>query len=182
MSQKALIIIDLQKDYFPGGKWELDEIGKASENAARLIKSFRAKNDLVIHVRHEFVSDSSPFFNPGSVGAAIHDKVKPIPGELVVLKNQVNSFQETNLKEILTQNNVQDLVICGAMSHMCVDATTRAATDLKYECTLIHDACATRDLEFNGIVVPSRQVHAAHMAALSFAYANLVSTDEFLNA
>jgi nicotinamidase-related amidase len=67
------------------------------------------------------------------------------------------------------------------MSHMCVDAATRAASDFGYKVTVIHDACATHDQDFNGVKVPAAQVHAAFMAGLAFAYATLKSTDEFLS-
>ncbi len=180
MSKKALVVIDLQNDYFPGGKWVLEGINSAAEKASRLIALFRETNDSVIHVKHEFLTDDSPFFSPGSVGASIHEKVSPSKGEPVVLKHQINSFRDTDLKEVLRQKNIDELVICGAMSHMCVDATTRAAADFGYLCTLIHDACATRELEFNGSRIPAQQVHADHMATLGFAYANIISTENYL--
>ncbi|MNZ85956.1 Streptothricin hydrolase [compost metagenome] len=136
----------------------------------------------MVHVRHEFNSDAAPFFTPGSEGAKLHPKVLNRPDEPVVLKHFVNSFRETELQSILDQQGIESLVIVGSMSHMCVDGITRAATDLGYSVTVIHDACATRDLEFNGLVVPAAQVHAAFMSALGFAYANVVSTETFLAA
>ena len=66
------------------------------------------------------------------------------------------------------------------MSHMCIDATTRAAADFGYKATLIHDACATKDLEFGGESVPATKVHAAFMAGLNGAYATLSTADDFL--
>lgn len=98
----------------------------------------------------------------------------------MVLKHFVNSFRETELEAILDQHDIEQLVVVGSMSHMCIDGVTRAAADLGYGVTVIHDACATRDLEFNGVVVPAAQVHAAFMSSLGFAYASVVSTDEFL--
>ena len=97
-----------------------------------------------------------------------------------MLKHHVNSFRETDLKAIRDRHGVEEVVICGAMSHMCVDAGTRAASDLGYRCVVVHDACATRDQEFDGAVVPAAQVHAAFMAALKFGYAKAVSTEEYL--
>jgi nicotinamidase-related amidase len=181
MTKKALLVIDLQKDYFPGGKWTLDGIDAATSNAVRLVAAERDAGNLVVHVRHEFPTSDAPFFTPGSEGAEIHKDVQPISGETVILKNQVNSFRDTNLKDILDRNGIEEVVICGAMSHMCVDAATRAANDFGYRCTVIHDACASRDLEFNGVRVPAQQAHAAYMASLGFAYANTISTDEYLN-
>jgi nicotinamidase-related amidase len=178
--KRALVLIDIQNDYFPGGKWTLSGIESAADNAARVLAAARAAGDLVVHVRHEFPTADAPFFAPGSSGAQIHPKVKSREGEPVVLKHHVNSFRETDLKAILDRHGVEEVVICGAMSHMCVDAGTRAASDLGYRCVVVHDACATRDQEFEGAVVPAAQVHAAFMSALKFGYAKAVSTEEYL--
>ena len=182
MPKRALVLIDIQNDYFPGGRWTLSGIDAAADNAAKLLAAARGAGELVVHVRHEFPSADAPFFAPGSAGARIHPKARNLDGEPVVLKHHVNSFRETDLKAILDQNGVEEVVICGAMSHMCVDAGTRAASDLGYRCVVVHDACATRDQEFVGAVVPAAQVHAAFMAALQFGYAKVVSTEEHLAA
>ena len=181
MSKQALIIIDIQNDYFPSGKWPLDGAERAADNAARLLDAARQRGDLVVHVRHEFNSADAPFFAPGSRGAAIHPKVLPVDDEPVVLKHKVNAFLDTNLKHLLDQQGVKALTIVGSMSHMCVDAATRAAADLGYDVPGAHDACATLPLDFNGKQVPAAQVHDATMAALAFAYASVVKTDELLN-
>ncbi len=180
MARRALILIDVQNDYFAGGKWPLVEMDLAADNAAELLAAARAAGDLVVHVRHEFPTADAPFFAPGSDGARIHSKVRSLDGEPVVLKHHVNSFRETDLKAILDRHQVEELVLCGAMSHMCVDAGARAASDLGYRCVVVHDACATRDQEFNGTVVRAADVHAAFMAALGFGYAKLVSTQDYL--
>lgn len=181
MSKRALVVIDLQNDYFPDGRFPLDGIGAAAANAARVLDAARADGDLIVHVRHEFATQDAPFFAPGSEGAAINGTVQPRDGEAVVLKNAVNAFQGTNLKELLDGNAAKDVTIVGAMSHMCIEAATRAAADHGYRVTVIHDAVATRDLEFGNAVVPAAQVHAASMAALAFAYATVQSTDTYLN-
>lgn len=180
MPVRAVVLIDVQNDYFAGGKWPLQGMDLAAENAAAVLAAARAAGDLVVHVRHEFPSTEAPFFTPNSEGAKIHPKVRALEGESVVLKHHVNSFRETDLKAILDKHGVEEVIICGAMSHMCVDAGTRAASDLGYRCVVVHDACATRDQEFNGTVVSAADVHAAFMAALGFGYAKLVSTAEYL--
>lgn len=182
MSKQALIVVDIQNDYFPQGKWPLAGAEAAADNAARLIEAFRQGADQVVHIRHEFTSDSAPFFTPGSEGAQLHPKVLNRADEPVVLKHFVNSFRETELQTVLDHHGIKHLVIVGSMSHMCIDGVARAAADMGYEVTVIHDACASRDLEFNGLVVPAAQVHAAFMSALGFAYANVVSTEQFLAA
>lgn len=182
MAKRALVVVDLQNDYFPGGKWTLSGIDAASDNAGRLLAAARAAGEPVLHVRHEFRSEDAPFFTPGSPGAQIHPRAANRAGEPVILKHFVNSFRETELKPTLDGLGVTEIVLCGAMSHMCIDAATRAAADFGYQVTVIHDACASRDLEFSGVTVPAAHVHAAFMAALGFAYARLCSTDEFLAA
>ena len=182
MTKKALIVVDIQNDYFPDGKWPLAGAEAAADNAARIIAAARAAGDLVVHIRHEFTGENAPFFEAGSEGAQIHPKVLNRPDEHVVVKNHVNSFRETDLKQMLDANGITEVVIVGSMSHMCVDGITRAAADMGYSVTVVHDACASRDLEFNGLTVPAAQVHAAFMSALGFAYASVVSTDEFLRS
>jgi len=179
-SKQALIIVDIQNDYFPGGKWTLSGIDAAADNAARLLAAARASGDLVVHIRHEFPTADAPFFAPGSTGVEIHSKVKNRENEHVIVKNHINSFRETKLKDVLDHNGIRDVVICGAMSHMCIDGITRAANDYGYNCIVIHDACASRDLEFNGVKVPAEYAHAAFMAALEFGYAKTISTHDFL--
>ncbi|WP_434672933.1 cysteine hydrolase family protein [Pseudomonas sp. R1-15] len=181
MSKQALIVVDIQNDYFPQGKWPLVGAETAADNAARLIEAFRQAGNQVVHIRHEFTSDEAPFFTPGSEGAQLHPKVLNRADEPVVLKHFVNSFRETELQAILEQHGIERLVVVGSMSHMCIDGITRAAADMGYEVTVVHDACASRDLEFNGLVVPAAHVHAAFMSALGFAYANVVSTAQFLS-
>ncbi|VVP42193.1 Peroxyureidoacrylate/ureidoacrylate amidohydrolase RutB [Pseudomonas fluorescens] len=182
MAKQALIVVDIQNDYFPQGKWPLVGVDAAADNAAQLIAAFRDAGDSVIHIRHEFTSPEAPFFSPGSDGAKLHPKVLNRADEPVVLKHFVNSFRETELQSILEEQGIKELVVVGSMSHMCVDGITRAAADMGYSVTVIHDACASRDLEFNGLTVPAAHVHAAFMSALDFAYASVVSTDEFLAA
>ncbi|MCU0120170.1 cysteine hydrolase [Pseudomonas sp. B2M1-30] len=182
MAKQALIVVDIQNDYFPQGKWPLVGADAAADNAAQLIAAFREAGDSVVHIRHEFTSTDAPFFTPGSDGAQLHPKVLNRADEPVVLKHFVNSFRETELQAILDEQGIKELVVVGSMSHMCVDGVVRAAADLGYTVTVIHDACATRDLEFNGVSVPAAQVHAAFMSALGFAYASVVSTREFLTA
>ena len=92
----------------------------------------------------------------------------------------MNPFRETDLQQVLEKSGIEKVVVVGNMSHMCIDAVTRHAVDLGYQTTVIHDACATHDLEFNGVRVPAMHVHAAFMAALRFGYAKLVSAAEFV--
>lgn len=179
MSSTALIVVDIQNDYFPGGKWPLVGADAAADNAVKVVQAARDAGDLIVFIRHESGADA-PFFTPGSEGARLHPKVLNLEHEPVVLKHFPNSFRDTGLQALLEEKGIEHLVIIGSMSHMCIDATTRAAADLGYTVKVIHDACASRDLEFNGDVVPAGQVHAAFMSALGFAYAEVLNTEAYL--
>lgn len=170
----ALLLIDVQNDYFPGGKMELVGSVEAGRKAAEVLEAFRASGWPVVHVRHESVQPGPTFFLPGTPGAEIHEGVRPLPGEVVATKHFPNSFRETGLAERLRALSVGRVVIAGMMTHMCVDATTRAAFDLGLECTVLSDACATRDLSFEGRMVAAADVHAAFLAALGSAYARVL--------
>lgn len=180
MSTKALIVVDIQNEYFPQGKLSLVGINEAADNAALVIESAREKGHTVIHVRHEMPSADAPIFTPGTDGVEINEKVKPIEGEAVVVKHYPNSFRETSLKDLLDKEDIKDVTVIGAMSHMCIDATVRAAVDFGYTTTTIHDACATLDLEFNGTTVPAAHAHATIMAAIEFMYGEVIDTQTWI--
>lgn len=179
MSNRAIVVVDLQNEYWPEGGLPLTNIAAAAENAARVMAHGRAAGDLVINVRHEMPT-GAPVFAPGSHGSQIHATVAPAEGETVITKAFPNSFLHTGLKALLDAKGIEEVVVFGAMSHMCVDATVRAANDFGFRTVTVHDACATRELEFNSVAVPAAQVHAGFMAAFAFGYGEVISTNAFL--
>jgi Amidases related to nicotinamidase len=173
----ALLLIDIQNDYFPGGSMELAGSVAAATNAANILSVFRRRHLPVFHVQHISTRPGASFFIPGTEGINIYSPVSPIDGEMVVTKNYPNSFRDSCLLEKLQELNPSRLFIAGMMTHMCVDTTVRAAFDLGFKCTVAHDACATKDLIFNGQKIHSTNVHASFMAALSGMFAEIVATD-----
>jgi nicotinamidase-related amidase len=176
--QAALIIIDIQNDYFPGGRMELEGSVEASQRAATLLESFRRKGQPLVHIQHVSNRPGASFFLPDTEGVNIHANVAPRGGEMVLQKHFPNGFRGTGLLEHLRGLGADHLVIAGMMTHMCVDATTRAAFDLGFSCSLVHDACATRALVFGEQRVPAAQVHAAFVAALAGLYAKVQGAAE----
>jgi nicotinamidase-related amidase len=175
----GLILVDIQNDYFAGGRMELEGISEAGQKAAELLSVFRENNWRTFHIQHLAARKGATFFLPDTEGAEIHDCIKPLSDETVIQKFYPNSFRETALLEELKKNQIGQVVICGAMSHMCIDATTRAAFDLGFKCMVIQDACATRNLEFGGKTIAAEQVHGSFMAALGSAYAGVLTLEEF---
>jgi nicotinamidase-related amidase len=176
--RSALLIIDIQNDYFPGGTMELEGADAAAAHASSVLKRFREQKMPVFHVRHLSTRPGATFFIPGTAGAEIREAVRPREGETLIEKNFPNAFRSTSLKDVLEKQQIRNLVVAGMMTHMCVDATVRQAADLGYQVTLLADACATRAQSFAGETVPARQVHAAFLAALNGFYAKVIHAHE----
>jgi len=170
LDSTALIFIDIQDFYFPGGASELVEPEKAAEQAKILLNYFRENKGLVVHVKHDF-----------SPGGEIHQLVKPLDNEKVFTKKEVNAFLNTGLNDFLKQNNIKNVTLCGMQTHMCLEAATRAAHDFGYDCTVIEDACATRDLKFGDVTVKSKDVHYSTLATLK-SYSKVDNLKEYLES
>jgi nicotinamidase-related amidase len=168
-STTALLIIDVQDFYFPGGAQPLHRPEAASANAGRLLAAFRSHGRLVVHVGHQV-----------RAGGDFHPDVAPLPSELVVMKSEVNSFQGTELLKHLREAGIGRLVVCGMQTHMCLEGAVRAAADHGFQCVVVGDACATRDLTRNEVVVPAVGVHQTTLATLDGIYAEVMSADVFL--
>ena len=166
----ALLIIDIQDFYFPGGKMPLVEPEAAARNAGKVLAAFRAEGKPVIHVRHDF-----------EPGGSIHASVAPVEGEKVFTKTEVSCFNGTQVLAHLKDLGVEQLVIVGMQTHMCLEAATRAAHDLGFEVTVVGDACATPDLTYGDRTVPAADVHASTLATLDRTYAKVVDTETYLS-
>ncbi len=169
-TKTALLLIDIQNFYFEGGSSALVNPIPASENAAKVLNDFRTKNRLVIHIKHGEGPQSD-----------IHQNVKALPNEKVFVKQEVNSFLNTGLLAYLEENQIKRLVLCGMQTHMCLEAATRAAADLGFECIVIGDACATKDLKFGDKVIKAEDVHYSTLATFR-PYAKVMDTAEYLNS
>lgn len=178
MPDSALLIIDIQNDYFPGGKNVLHQPEEAAANAALALAAYRKAGLPVFHIRHESLQTGATFFHPGTPGADIHPQAAPVEGERVLLKHVPNAFSGTGLHEELQALGIQRLTVCGMMTHMCIDTSVRAARDLGYAVTLLEDACATRDLEWQGERIPADTVQKAMLASLKGTFARIIRVEE----
>lgn len=174
----ALVIIDIQNDYFPGGAMELVGATQAGEQAKKVLEIFREKALPIVHIQHISVHPGATFFLPNTQGAEIHECVFPKEGETIIQKHFPSSFRGTTLLEHLRKHEISRLVIVGMMTHMCVDTTTRAAADLGFECLLVDSACATRTLSFQEKVVSAENVHTSFIASLNGVFAKIVSPED----
>ena len=175
----ALLIIDIQNDYFPGGRMELVNPLEAAKKAYMLLQCFREHGGHHIHIQHISTRPGATFFLPGDRGTDIHDSVAHFEGEPLVQKHFPNSFRETNLLDILREWGIERVVITGMMTHMCVDATARAAADLGFQVLIAEDACATRDLKYGDTTIPAEHVHKAFLAALK-SYGQVLTSEQII--
>ncbi len=156
MSKKALIVIDLQNDYFPGGGFPLWNTENTLNNIKSAIAKANEQNIPVVHVQH--IADPSagisPFFNEGTEGAAIHSEIMAVaPEGKVVIKHFADSFEQTNLEEVLTELNVDELLICGMMTQNCVTHTAISKAAEKYNVSILVDCCTTVDEMIHNIAL-----------------------------
>lgn len=177
---QALVLVDIQNDYFAGGRMTLVGADAAAQNAANLLVSFRARGLPLFHVQHVSTRPNATFFIAGTDGVDLHAAVKPLAGESVIQKNFPNAFRATRLDTELRARGVTELVIAGMMTHMCIDTTVRAAFDLGFKVDLAHDACATRDLRFGATDFTAAQVHGSFIAALHGTFATARSAAQIV--
>ncbi len=178
--KEALVIIDVQNDYFSGGRCELYHPNEALEVTKQLLDSFRKRKLPVIFIQH-IMLDKGFFFEEGTKGVEIHSEIKPLSTETVIVKHAPSSFYQTSFEECLKDNQVTDLVVCGMMTHMCVDTTVRVASDYGYHTTLIQDACTTKDMVWDGKTYSAEVVHNIFVGALSGGFADVKTGKEYLN-
>lgn len=175
----ALLIIDVQNDYFPQGRWELHKANEVLANVKELLAYYRKNNLPVYHVQH-IAPEGAPFFEVGTSGVEIHSEVSPFEGEKLIQKNYPSSFLKTNLREELEKDGITNLTVCGMMTHMCIDTTVRAAQDFGYGVRLVDDACTTKDLEVKGQVIDAETVHNTYMGSLAQGFAEIFNTQDIV--
>jgi nicotinamidase-related amidase len=175
----ALLVIDIQNDYFEGGKYPLVNPLAAAKKAYELLQCFREHGGRHVHIQHISLKPDAAFFVKGDIGSDIHDSVAHFEGEPIVYKHHPNSFRETNLLEMLKEWGVERVVITGMMTHMCVDATARAAADFGFQVIVAEDACATRDLVYSETTIPAELVHKSFLAALK-SYGKVMKAEEII--
>jgi nicotinamidase-related amidase len=179
MLKTALLLIDFQKDYFPGGKHPLVNPLEAAQRAYMILQCFREHGGHHVHIQHISKTPDAAYFIPGDRGTDIHDSVAHFEGEPIVYKHDKNAFLNTDLLELLKSWGIERVVICGMMTHLCEDATARGAYDLGFQVILADDACATRDLQYGNTTIPAELVQKSFLAALK-SYGKVMKSEEIL--
>lgn len=175
----ALILIDFQKDYFPGGKHSLVDPLEAARNAYMLLQCFREHDGYHVHIQHISKEPGAAYFISGDRGTDIHDSVAHFEGEPIVYKHEPNAFLNTELLALLKGQGIERLVICGMATHLAVEATARAASDLGFQVIVAEDACATHDLTYGETIIPANYVQKVSLATLK-TYGKVMKSEAIL--
>lgn len=146
--KQALIVIDIQNDYFPNGNYPLWNAEKVLSNTENAIASAIKQEMMIIYVQHIANPDkgASPFFNEGTTGVKLHPRlIAAAPHAELIIKRHADSFYQTNLDELLQAQGIQELFICGMMTQNCVTHTALSKSAEKYQLSILADCCTTVD-------------------------------------
>ena len=181
----AVLVIDFQNEYFPGGRMVIPDGASALENTRRLIKAADAKGIRVIHVQHVLPA-GAPLFAEAGKTAQFHPDMQPRTGETVVQKDNVSVFAGASaavMDRTLKEAGIDTLIVTGLMTHACVSGAARdaAAAPRGYRVIVSSDATATRDLQLaTGTRIDHKTLHAASLATVEDTYGDVMTTDAII--
>jgi nicotinamidase-related amidase len=179
LKDSALIMVDCQNTYRQG-VMQLVNVEPAIKEAQKLLQLARDLRIPIIHIQHD-AGVGTPYDVTAEIGA-ISPEVSPKNGEAVVVKNYPNSFVATPLEAQLKALGIENVVIAGFMTHMCINSTARGAFNLGFKPTVVASACATRSLVgANGKVIDAQTMHDSALAAIRDLFAVVVDDVAHLN-
>ena len=153
MSNRALVVIDIQRDYFEGGKFVLFNTAPVLENILAAIKHAQAQQIPVILVQH-VAQGPAPFFNADTSGVEIHPDILTLAADApIVIKAFSDSFEKTELQALLAAQSIDELLICGMMTQNCVTHTAISKAAEQYKVSILADCCTTSDAMTHNIAL-----------------------------
>ena len=173
LNNASLLIIDAQNEYL-SGPLALSGMPAANANIALLLDAARKAKRPVVHIRH--LGTVGGMFDPQGERGEFIKGLEPQGDEVIIEKRMPNAFNDTGLQKALENLGSLDVIVCGFMSHSSVSTTVRAAKDYGFRCTLVEDACATRDLPTRDGIIPAADVQRTEMAIMNDNFATLART------
>lgn len=191
---KALVVIDVQESFRQRPTWQAMDNQQIAEQVARLVDAARAAGDLVVWVLHS-EPGSGTVFDPTRGYVRLIEGLAARDGEPQIVKTSANAFTTTNLQQLLTQRQVQEVIICGIRTEQCCETTARLASDLGYAVTFVTDATTTSaiphpdappDQSIAELLADPRTLSAAHIIErterilASREFATIATTDQLV--
>ncbi|MDT8715240.1 cysteine hydrolase [Clostridium sp. 19966] len=177
--KKALLVIDVQNEYFTG-KLKVTYPINSLDNILKVMDHARKNNMIIIIVQHASISGDT--FIRNSNEWQIHPKIIEKSYDYLIEKTKPSSFYETNLEEILKKENITGVVISGYMTQMCCDTTSREAFHKGYYVEFLSDATGTIDVNNKVGVVSSEELHKVTLITQSLKFSDVISSDEWMKS
>jgi nicotinamidase-related amidase len=180
--KRALLVIDVQNEYFPGGLLPVSYPQGSMENILNVIETAQLNGVMVIVIQHTAPQPGSKTFVKDSWGWTLHDSIKNNGYDYLIEKNLPGSFTGTNLEDILKENGIDTVAISGYMTQMCCDTTARQAFHLGYSVEFLSDATGTLDISNYAGKVTAEELHRSILVTQAMRFSKVLSTDDWIKS
>jgi nicotinamidase-related amidase len=179
MMNKALLVIDVQNEYFTGAL-PVTYPQNSSANIVAAIKAAEVADIPVVMVQHTATAKGAKSFIKGMRGWELHDSVKNAKIAHYVEKTMPSSFVDTDLEAWLRKNNINTVVISGYMTQHCCDTTARYAHHLGFDVEFLSDATGTLDFANKAGKASAEEIHRVTLVEQAFRFSDVMSTKEWI--
>ena len=179
--KRALLVIDVQNEYFPGGQLPITSPHPHFANILRAMDSASASGTPVVVIQHTFARPDAPYFRRDTPGWALHPEVAARPRDLWIEKNLPGSFTGTDLEAWLRSRDIDKVAVAGYMTHMCCDTTARQAAHLGLSVEFLGDATGTLAVENSAGSASAEEMHRSILCAQQMMISEVLNTDPWLD-
>lgn len=178
--KRALIVVDVQNEYFEGGALPITYPPKSFEQIKTAIAEAQKAGDFIIFVQHTSLKENAGAFVRGSHMWEFHDEIKAIKSDLIIEKNHASSFVGTDLNYRLRSLGIDTVAIVGYMTQNCCDATARDASQLGFTVEFLSDANGTLAFSNEAGGVSAEELHRAFLVAQAFGFSRVLTLNEWI--
>ena len=179
MSKRALLVIDVQREYFDGAL-PIRHPANHLESILDVMDSAAKANVPTIVIRHHQPDPASPLFCKGSKMWELHDEVESRRRDALIDKSFPGSFTGTPLDETLKLHGIDTVSIVGYMTQICCDTTSRQAFHRGYKVEFLNDATGTLDVSNQAGSVKAEQLHESILVAQQMFFADVLGREEWI--
>jgi nicotinamidase-related amidase len=179
--KRALIVVDVQNEYFEGGALPISYPPQSFEQIKKAIESAQKAGVMVVLVQHTSLKENAGAFVRGSHLWEFHNEIKTIKPDLYIEKNHASSFVGTDLNYRLRSLGIDTVAIVGYMTQNCCDATARDASQLGFNVEFLSDANGTLAFSNNAGEVSAEELHRAFLVAQAFGFSRVLNFNEWVS-
>lgn len=178
---QALIVIDVQNDYFEGGAMPVTYPANSFDNIKKAIIAAKDHQIPVVYVKH-LCPPGADCFAPDSFGQELHADLIALGGDHIVTKEMISSFHKTDLQDYLSSKGIDTVTIAGFMTQMCCDTTARYAAHMGYHVNFLSDGTGTLDFNNGQGHASAEELHRATLITQAHCFSNVISTDSWIRS